>query len=344
MVNWWYLVASVWSYKRRSWGGPRVRRRVGEIVQADHKEEESSDGLPELSDRERDAIREAALPWRTLSGRFVPARVNEDGLYHRSELDLPLSGRSSVVLPQLLISDAASITTRNSDYYGDFLVPPMPGRRNRHSGLSSLSFDSEVRRLYAPAQTFLRTDSDGYPDLEFRYTAPAPYEDYGVAAGDPSADCDIHSQQSLQFQVPNYHGDLGEVTFAQIHQAQYDDGLPHAISDDSPQHHYRSRSVQESIDLLYPPSMLQVDRSKRAGSPDSWVRDDDAAFSAAGLNSPPGNDPFGTPPSFVAQPSEASSSKRGKGKLLKKKPAPVEIDDSLVRGRKSGFFDFLKKH
>ncbi|EPS36304.1 hypothetical protein H072_10202 [Dactylellina haptotyla CBS 200.50] len=340
VVNWWYLVASVWSYKRRSWGGPRVRSRPGEVVQAEDEDEES-DGLPELSDRERDAIREAALPWRTLSGRFVPARVDEDGLYHRSDLNLPLSGRSSVVLPQLLASDAASITTRNSEvFYGDMLAPPLPGHSNRYSGISNFSFDSEVGRLYAPAQTFLRSDRD----TESRYTTPAPFDEYGAAVPIPTND--FISQDGEIYQFQNSHtrtGDLGEMTLDQIHQAQFDAEMPHAISDNTPTYHRYTPSVQQSIDLLYPPSIARVDRTKRPGSPDSWTRDDDAAFSTVDPASPPADNSFGTPISSKAKSLETDSSKR-KAKLFKKKPTSMEFEEGHNKEKKSGVFRFLKKH
>lgn len=100
VFNWWYLIATVYSYKRRSWGGPRVQRKVEQALDISEEESKSDDRL-ELSDHERDAIREAALPWRTLSGRFIPARVGGDGIYHRSDLQLPLSSRSSVLATTL---------------------------------------------------------------------------------------------------------------------------------------------------------------------------------------------------------------------------------------------------
>ncbi|KAJ6258269.1 Chitin synthase [Drechslerella dactyloides] len=338
VINWFYLVASVWTYKRRSWGGPRVKR-IGRVVE---DSEEDSDGLPELSDRERDAIRQAALPWRTLSGRFVPAQVDEDGFYHRSDLNLPLSGRSSVALPQLVTSDAASVTTRNSEIYlGDLLAPP-PLPRNRMSGYSMYSYDSEVGRLYAPAQTFLRSDLEDIVDVEAsRYYTPASFEDYPMHM--PVAAEDLYQQppNGLDFQLQcRDSGDLGEMTMSQINEAHYDDCLPHAISDNTPME-YR-HSFDDSIDILYPPSTHRLDAPNRPGSPDSWTRDDDAAFSAAG-NERSSKNPFDTPPS--AQSVEGGSSKRGKGKLWKKKkPESMEIGEPLERGKKGGFFGFLKRY
>ncbi|KAK6346655.1 hypothetical protein TWF696_006774 [Orbilia brochopaga] len=337
VINWFYLVASVWTYKRRSWGGPRVKR-IGRTVE---ESEEESDGLPELSDRERDAIREAALPWRTLSGRFVPARVNEDGFYHRSDLNLPLSGRSSVVLPQLVSSDAASVTTRNSDvYYGDLLLPPPP-RKNRMSSFSTFSYDSEVGRLYAPAQTFLRSDSDNFTDIEAsRYGTPASLDEYPIPMPVAAEDLHLQPPNGLDFQLQSYgSGDLGEMTMSQIQEAQYDDmDLPHAISDNTPME-YR-HSFQNSIDLLYPPSARRLDATMRPGSPDSWTRDDDAAFSTSGRVRTSEN-PFDTPSSSKAD--EGGDSRKGKGKLLKRKPAAMEIEDPVRRSRKGGFFGFFSK-
>ncbi|KAK6525928.1 hypothetical protein TWF281_010971 [Arthrobotrys megalospora] len=351
VFNWWYLIASIYSYRRRSWGGPRVQRRVGQVPPAEEEGDES-DGLPELSDRERDAIREAALPWRTLSGRFVPARVDEDGLYHRSDLHLPLSGRSSVVLPQLLTSDAASTFTRNSDaFYTDPLAPPLP---NRNSMFSTFSYDSEVGRLYAPAQTFLYTNGENLPDLESRYTTPTPLEDYGVSVPVPvnAIELDATSQQITRhqqpspFQVPNHNGDLGAIPLTQIHKPQFDNGIPHAISDNTPpRYHTHTRSVQHSIDLIYPPSIIipqvEADTDNRPGTPDSWTRDDDAAFSAASPVNQVVKDPFETPPS---QAQSGSGSAKSKGKLIKKKPVSMEVDDGSAKGNKGGFLSFLRKH
>ncbi|KAF3908158.1 hypothetical protein AA313_de0200528 [Arthrobotrys entomopaga] len=351
LVNWWYLVASVWSYKRRSWGGPRVRKKAGEIVQVEEQEEEF-DGLPELSARERDAIREAALPWRTLSGRFVPAHVDQSGLYHRSDLDLPLSGRSSVVLPQLL-SDVASVTTRNSDaLYGDLSPPPLPGRTNRCSGMSSFSFDSEVGRLYEPAQSFLRTDVNNLPCFESRGHTPAPFDDYNYGIAIPMMAQNFIGQDRQQgLQVPNLQeGDLGEMSIAQIHQDGFDDGALHAISEGAPPFYdySDSQSVQDTIHMLYPASFVPIDRVNRSGSPDSWTRDDDAAFSIAG---PPRassgvENPFDTPPSdqVHVQSPEPRSSKKAKGKLSKQKPSSMEIEEPEGRTKKGGFLGFFKKH
>ncbi|KAF3161557.1 hypothetical protein TWF788_002461 [Orbilia oligospora] len=351
VLNWWYLIASVYSYRRRSWGGPRVQRKVGQIPDTSEEEDES-DGLPELSDRERDAIREAALPWRTLSGRFVPAHVGGDGLYHRSDLQLPLSGRSSVILPQLLNSDAASTLTRNSEaYLTDHLAPPMP---NRNSVFSTFSYDSEVGRLYAPAQTFLHTNGDNLPDLESRYTTPAPLDDYCISIPVPfnvlkpnAATQQMPPRQIPTFQVPNHTGDLGAMSFAQIHEAQFGTTLPHAISDNTPPHYRAHRlSVQNTIDILYPPSIVapqhqaEPDTDNRPSSPDSWTRDDDAAFSAGPMNKVP-KDPFETPKS---QPQSGVGSAKSKGKLVKKKPASMEIDDGSVKEKKGGILGFLKKH
>ncbi|KAF3905121.1 N-acetylglucosaminyltransferase [Orbilia brochopaga] len=332
VINWFYLVASVWTYKRRSWGGPRVKRGGRSVEES----EEDSDGLPELSDRERDAIRQAALPWRTLSGRFVPAQVNEDGFYHRSDLNLPLSGRSSVVLPQLLHSDTASMMTRNSDiYHSDLLPPPLPWK-NRMSSFSTYSYDSEVGRLYAPAQTFLRADNDNSTDLEAsRYGTPVPLHEYPFPT--PVAAEDLHSQplHGLDFQLQDYeHSDLGEMTMAQVHESPDGEGLPHAISDNTPKE-YR-HSFVNSIDMLYPPSTHGGDVT-RPGSPDSWTRDDDAAFSTTGRAR--GSDgPFDGSTSR----SGAGDSKKGKGKLLKKKPGSMEVDDGQRRSRKSGIFGFWR--
>ncbi|KAK6343543.1 hypothetical protein TWF730_011133 [Orbilia blumenaviensis] len=352
VFNWWYLIASVYSYRRRSWGGPRVQKRIGEVSETPEEDEES-DGLPELSDRERDAIREASLPWRTLSGRFVPARVNEDGLYHRSDLNLPLSGRSSVVLPQLLTSDTASTFTRNSDaFYTDPLArPPLP---NRNSIFSTLSYDSEVGRLYAPAQTFLHTNSENLPDIESRY--PTPFENYGVSLPVPVNAVTLNltkphtsnqtsgTQQAPVFQVPNHDGDLGTMTLAQIHELPVDNALPHAISDDTPRrYHARTQSVQNSIDLIYPPSpqhQIQSNTDDRPGTPNSWTQDDDAAFSAGPLNQV-ARDPFETPPS---QPQSGAGSARSKRKLVKKKPISMEIEDGPLKEKKGGLLGFLRKH
>lgn len=60
-----------------------------------------------------------------------------------------LSPVALAFLPQLLTSDAASTFTRNSEAdFTDSLAPPMP---NRNSVFSTLSYDSEVGRLYASA-------------------------------------------------------------------------------------------------------------------------------------------------------------------------------------------------
>ncbi|KAK6537378.1 hypothetical protein TWF694_011566 [Orbilia ellipsospora] len=346
LVNWWYLVASVWSYKRRSWGGPRVRKKAGEILQ-EEEEEEESDGLPELSDRERDAIREAALPWRTLSGRFVPARVDQSGLYHRSDLNLPLSGRSSVVLPQLL-SDAASVTTRNSDILYGELSPPLPGRANRYSGVSNFSFDSEVGRLYAPAQSFLRTDSNNVPYFKSRGPTPAPFDDYGVAIPMMAQIMIGRDHRQPELRIPNLQeGDLGEMSISHIHQTEFDDGTPRAISDDTPPfyHYPYSQSVQDTIHMLYPPSVAPIGGDNRPGSPDSWTRDDDAAFSIARPASPSVGNPFDTPPpnSAHVQLLEAPSLKKSKGKLSKKKPRTIEIEEPEGKTKKGGLLGIFKR-
>ncbi|KAF3316822.1 hypothetical protein TWF173_001485 [Orbilia oligospora] len=354
ILNWWYLIASVYSYRRRSWGGPRVQKKVGQIPDTSEEEDES-DGLPELSDRERDAIREAALPWRTLSGRFVPAHVGGDGLYHRSDLQLPLSGRSSVILPQLLTSDAASTFTRNSEaYLTNPLAPPI---LNRNSVFSTFSYDSEVGRLYAPAQTFLHTNGDNLPDLESRHTTPTPLEQYHVGIPVPidAVEAKVDAtpkqmplQQIPSFQVPNHTGDLGAISLAQIHEAQFDNALPHAISDDTPPHYRAHRlSVQNTIDILYPPSIVapqpqpEPDTDNRPGSPDSWTRDDDAAFSAGPMNQA-SKDRFEAPKS---ESQSGAGSAKSKGKLVKKrKPASMEVEDGSVKGKKGGVLGFLKKH
>ncbi|KAK6507730.1 hypothetical protein TWF481_006152 [Arthrobotrys musiformis] len=370
ILNWWYLIASVYSYRRRSWGGPRVQKKAGQVPDVSEEEEES-DGLPELSDRERDAIREASLPWRSLSGRFVPARVGGDGLYHRSDLDLPLSGRSSVILPQLLTSDAASTFTRNSEaYYTNSLARPMP---NRNSVFSTFSYDSEVGRLYAPAQTFLHTNNDNLPDLESRLATPISLEDRSartpapastpipspvpvptpasspINATKPDTNLQVPPQRPLSFQVPNDTGDLGTMSLPQVHETQFDNVLPHAISDNTPPRyraHKHSQSVQHSIDLLYPPSIIaprpQIgpDANDRPGSPDSWTRDDDAAFSTVGVANGASKDQSEMQ---ASQSQSGKGSAKSKGKLIKKKPVPMEIDDGS-KEKKGGILGFFKKH
>ncbi|KAF3937379.1 hypothetical protein ABW19_dt0205681 [Dactylella cylindrospora] len=351
LLNWFYLVASVYTFRRRSWGGPRVKK-AGESVETE-EEDEPSDDRPERTASERDKERENKLPWRTLSGRFAPARVNEDGLYHRSELELPMSGRSSVALPQPAPSEGAYTADPNIDRgRTDYLIPPAPNHLNRNSVLTHTSYDSEVGRLYAPAQNFLHADSDQGDEERHGYVAEH-LVDYGVPVPVPVDSLTISPLAGGIHSIAEYHGDIGEMNLAEVQQDVLDT-LPHAISDDTPAR-YRA-SFQNSIDLLYPEDSLEGDRN--SDSPDSWLENDEAAFTTSGIST--GNemaplDGGGSANPFVTPPTNNSTPVRGetagpsmantkKGRCLRKKPAPMEVDDGQEKVKKGGLFGIFKKH